>query len=321
MNAATRIKCPIVYGCANDPMIQGMDCDDMLDYVFSLGINTFDTAEIYGHSEAVLGKWLKKQKREDIVILTKGCHPHKCDRVTPDDLCHDIMKSLGRLGTDYIDLYALHRDNLSIEVGPIVEVLHEFCEKGYIREIGVSNWSHERIAEANEYAGRHGLRPFTFSSPNYGLIEQVSDPWGGGAGALSISGRENEAARKWYQDNQMTVFSFSSLGRGFLSGKIKSDFSKEEVAGILDVYAMKGYYSEDNMKRLARVEQKAKEYNCSVSEIAIAWLLNQDAFPVYPIISTTRKENLQKLMGALKIKLSKEEVDWMYNISAGNSDT
>ena len=113
----------------------------------------------------------------------------------------------------------------------------------------------------------------------------------------------------------MAVFSFSSLGRGFLSGKIKSDFSKEEVAGILDVYAMKGYYSEDNMKRLARVEQKAKEYNCSVSEIAIAWLLNQNAFPVYPIISTTRKANLQKLMGALKIKLSKEEVDRLHNIS------
>ncbi len=307
----TKIKCPIVYGCANTPMIQGMDCDDMLDYVYSLGINTFDTAEVYGCSETVLGKWLKRQKREEIVVLTKGCHPSEYNRVTPKDLRHDIMQSLERLNTEYIDLYALHRDDLSVEVGPIVEVLHEFYEKGYIREIGVSNWSHERIAEANEYARIHGLRPFAFSSLNYGLIEQVNDPWGGGAGAISISGRENEDVRKWYQENHMAVFSFSSLGRGFLSGKIKSCYSKEEVANILDVYAMKGYYSEDNMKRLARVEEKAEEYNCSVSEMAIAWLLNQTAFQVYPIISTTRKENVQRIMGALRIELSNDEIEWM----------
>ena len=200
---------------------------------------------------------------------------------------------------------------MNVEVGPIMEVLHEFCEKGAIREIGVSNWSHQRMAEANEYAKAHGLHTFSFSSPNYGLIEQVNDPWGGSAGALSISGKENEEARKWYQEQKMAAFSFSSLGRGFLSGKVKSSFSREEVAEVLDVYAMKGYYSEENMKRLARVEVKAAEYNCSVSEVALAWLLNQTEFPVYPIVSTTRKENLQKLIGALKIRLDSEELGWL----------
>lgn len=311
MYTEAKIKCPIVYGCASEPMIQGKDCSDMLDYVYSHGINTFDTAENYGRSEEVLGKWLKNQKREDIVILTKGCHPYERDRVTPQDLRHDAMQSLERLQTDYIDLYALHRDDLNVEVGPIMEVLHELCEKGYIREIGVSNWSHKRIAEANEYARIHGLHPFSFSSPNYGLIDQVNDPWGGSAGALSISGDENVDARKWYQENSMSVFSFSSLGRGFLSGKVKSSFSRDEVAAVLDVFAMKGYYSEDNMKRLARVEEKAKEYGCSVSEMAIAWLLNQEDFPVYPILGTTKKENIQRNLGALKIKLSKDEVEWL----------
>lgn len=311
MYTEAKIRCPIVYGCASEPMIQGKNCNEMLDYVYSLGINTFDTAENYGRSEEVLGNWLKTQKRNEIVILTKGCHPYERDRVTPQDLRHDAMQSLERLQTDYIDLYALHRDDLSVEVGPIMEVLHELCEKGYIREIGVSNWSHKRIAEANEYAKRHGLHTFSFSSPNYGLIDQVNDPWGGSAGALSISGKENADARKWYQENYMTVFSFSSLGRGFLSGKVKSSFTREEVAAVLDVFAMKGYYSEDNMKRLARVEEKTKEYGCSVSEIAIAWLLSQEEFPVYPILGTTRKENIQKNLGALKIKLSKEEVEWL----------
>lgn len=311
MYTEVKMKCPIVYGCANDPMIQGKDYSDMLDYVYSCGINTFDTAENYGQSEIVLGRWLKNQKREDIVILTKGCHPYERDRVTPQDLRQDAMQSLEQLQTDYIDLYALHRDDLNVEVGPIMETLNELCEKGYIREIGVSNWNHKRIAEANEYAQIHGLRQFTFSSPNYGLIDQVNDPWGGSAGALSISGKENAEARKWYAENNMTVFSFSSLGRGFLSGKVKSTYTREEVAAVLDVFAMKGYYSEDNMKRLARVEEMAEKYGCSVSEMAIAWLINQKAFSVYPILSTTRKENIQKNLGALAIKLSKEEIEWM----------
>lgn len=305
------MKCPIVYGCANDPMIQGLDYSDMLDYVYSLGINTFDTAENYGKSEIVLGKWLQNKNREDIVILTKGCHPYGRDRVTPEDLRQDAMQSLEQLQTDYIDLYALHRDDLSVEVGPIMETLHELCEKGYIREIGASNWSHKRMAEANEYAKKHGLCTFTFSSPNYGLIDQVNDPWGGSAGALSISGKENEEARKWYEENNMAAFSFSSLGRGMLSGRVKSNFTRDEVAAVLDEFAMKGYYSEDNMRRLARVEEKAKEYGCGVSEMAIAWLINQDEFPVYPILSSTKKENLKKNLGALKIKLSKEEIEWM----------
>lgn len=305
------IKCPIVYGCANEPMIKGMDFSDMLDYVHSLGINTFDTAENYGKSEEVLGKWLKNHKREDFVILTKGCHPREHDRVTPGDLRLDAMQSLEHLQTDYIDLYALHRDDLNVEVGPIMETLNELCEKGYIREIGVSNWSHRRIAQANDYALKHGLRTFSFSSPNYGLIDQVNDPWGGSAGALSISGKENEDARKWYSENNMAVFSFSSLGRGFLSGKVKSSFTREETAAVLDVFAMKGYYSEENMKRLARAEEKAAEYGCSVSEIAIAWLLNQDDFPVYPILGTTRKENIRQNLKALKIRLSKDELNWL----------
>ena len=304
------MKSRLIYGCASEPMINGVDCSDMLDYVYSCGINMFDTAENYGRSEEVLGKWLKNKNREDIVILTKGCHPYERDRVTPEDLKHDALQSLEHLQTDYIDYYALHRDDLNVEVGPLMEVLNELCEKGFIREIGVSNWSHRRIAEANEYARARGLKTFTFSSPNYGIIDQVNDPWGGSAGALSISGKENEDARKWYKENNLTVFSYSSLGRGFLSGKVKSTDSKEEVAAILDSFAMKGYYSEDNMKRLARVEQKAKEYGCSVSEMALAWLLNQELI-VYPILSTTRKENIKKNLGALQIKLSSEDLRWM----------
>lgn len=305
-----KIKCPIIFGCASDPMLAGEDSSELLDYVFSMGINAFDTAENYGRSEEVLGKWLKKQKREDIVILTKGCHPYENDRVTPEDLRHDLLQSLERLQTDYIDLYALHRDDLNVEVGPIMEVLNEFYEKGCIREIGVSNWSHARMAEANAYAEKHRLKKISFSSPNYGILDMVDDPWGGSAGGLSISGKENVDARKWYQNNDMPVFAYSSLGRGFFSGRIKSTDTKEQVASVLDRFAMKGFYSEDNLKRLGRVEAKAKEYGCTISQMALAWLLNQE-LTVYPILSTTRAENIKRNLEAIDIKLSKDELKWM----------
>ena len=98
-------------------MIQGEDADELLDEVYAQGITTFDTAENYGLSEASLGHWLKNRgNREKVVIISKGCHPYDGrDRVTPEDLKHDIEQSFERLGTDYIDIYLMHRDDLKVE--------------------------------------------------------------------------------------------------------------------------------------------------------------------------------------------------------------
>jgi len=146
---------------------------DLLDAVVELGCTTFDTAHGYGNgdSERVLGQWLQERGlREKIVILDKGAH-HNQDRkrVTPFDITAHIYDSLARLKTDYIDLYLLHRDNPAVPVGPIVEVLNEHKQAGRINAFGGSNWTHERIQEANAYAESHGLTSFIASSPNYSL--------------------------------------------------------------------------------------------------------------------------------------------------------
>ena len=157
-------------------MLKGQDCTELLDYVASCGITTFDTAENYGQSEQVLGSWLKNKNREDYVILTKGCHPYDRDRVTPEDLLHDVYQSLERLQTDYIDIYVLHRDNLHVEVGPLVEVLNELYQKGIIKEFGGSNWTIQRIIKANQYAQSKGLKKMSISSPDFSVANQVCDP-------------------------------------------------------------------------------------------------------------------------------------------------
>ena len=96
----------IIFGCAIPVMIQGEDADELLDEVYAQGITTFDTAENYGLSEVLSGTLAQKpwETVEKVVIISKGCHPYDGrDRVTPEDLKHDIEQSFERLGTDSVD--------------------------------------------------------------------------------------------------------------------------------------------------------------------------------------------------------------------------
>lgn len=301
----------IVFGCAIPPMIQGENVDDLLDAMYAQGINAFDTAENYGLSEVSLGNWIKnRNNREDVVIISKGCHPYDGkDRVTPKELRHDIEQSFERLGTDYIDIYMLHRDDTKVSPGTVVEILNEYHKAGKIGAFGGSNWSHERIAEANTYAKEHGLVPFTVSSPNFGICNQVDDPWGGGGGCVTISGPENRGAREWYKENHIPVFAYSSLGRGMFSGKVKSD-DMEGARKLLDPNAAKGYCYPENFERLARVEELARRKNCTVPQIALAWILNQE-LDVFALVSASSAERMENNVKALDISLTQEEISWL----------
>ncbi|HZJ83703.1 MAG TPA: aldo/keto reductase [Clostridia bacterium] len=283
----------------------------MLDVAFELGCNTLDTAHGYGggDGERVMGRWMEARgNREKVVILTKGAH-HNADRkrVTPYDITADLHDSLARLKTDYIDIYVLHRDDPSLPVGPIVEILNEHHKAGKIKAFGGSNWHHTRIQEANEYAKEHGLIPFTASSPNYSLAEQVADPWG--PGCVAIGGPKEEEARKWYLDTQMPIFSYSSLGRGFFSGRIsRSNF--DETKKTLDRASLTAYCHDQNFDRLDRVEILAKEKGLSVAQIAMAFLMSQPLY-VFPIVGVVNSKELEENIVAAKTELSQEELAWI----------
>lgn len=208
----------LVLGCAD------LKDTALLDAALDAGVNTFDTAHVYGGSEALLGRWLKGRDLSRLVIETKGCHPGPLhpDRVTPACLRKDVETSLRRLGVDCIDLFLLHRDSRRAEVGEIVETLNDLRKQGKLRAFGGSNWTAERIQEANDYAAAHGLAPFTVSSPHFGLACQIGDPWGGGAGCVTLTGKGQEKERVWYRESGTAVLAFSSLARGLLSGKISS---------------------------------------------------------------------------------------------------
>lgn len=289
------------------------DATALLDEVLALGINTLDTARVYGDgkTEGVLGQYMEaKKNRADIVLLTKGAHPDFdtwANRVTKTDILFDIDFSLNQLRTSYADIYLLHRDDPSIHVGEIMEAMQEIIESKKAKVVGVSNWTIPRIEEANAYAKSHGLTPFTVSSPNFGLAEQLTDIWG--AGCVTLSGPENKENRAWYEANQMPVIAYSSLGRGMFTGKVKS-YEPERISEFLDQISVDAYGGPDNFKRLARCEELAEKKNVTVAQIAMSWLLHQK-LNTFAVVSTTKSKRMESNIASLDIHLTESEIAYL----------
>ncbi len=275
------------------------------DAVYELGINAFDTARAYD-SEDTFGLWMKERgNREDIVLLSKGGHPDgDKQRITPEDIDADLKESLKQLQTDYLDIYLLHRDNPALPVGPIVEKLNEHHAAGRMKIFGGSNWTHQRLEEANEYAYAHNLVPMSVSSPNFSLAEQVQNPFA--PGCVTIAGHKNEDAQKWYIANQMPVLAYSSLARGFFSGRITREMFEKHPEDI-DQFCRIGYCCEENFVRLDRCKEIADEKGCTIPQIAMAYVLDSP-LNAYPVIGAANRAELESSLGALKVKLTPQEV-------------
>lgn len=275
------------------------------DAAYELGINAFDTARAYD-SEDTFGLWMKERgNREDIVLLSKGGHPDgDKQRITPEDIDADLKESLKQLQTDYLDIYLLHRDNPVLPVGPIVEKLNEHHAAGRMKIFGGSNWTHQRLEEANEYAYAHNLVPMSVSSPNFSLAEQVQNPFA--PGCVTIAGHKNEDAQKWYIANQMPVLAYSSLARGFFSGRITREMFEKHPEDI-DQFCRIGYCCEENFVRLDRCKEIADEKGCTIPQVAMAYVLDSP-LNAYPVIGAANRAELESSLGALKVKLTPQEV-------------
>ncbi|MBW5447550.1 aldo/keto reductase [Cohnella sp. CFH 77786] len=280
--------------------------DDM-DYIHAMfgafleaGGNTFDTAHQYGGCEQKIGRWLEETgKRAEVVIMTKGAHPNDPEpgnRVAPKFIHRDVQESLERLRTSYVDLYALHRDDPSVEVGPIIEALNEHVEAGRIHAIGASNWSHERIQAANDYAKAHGLVGFTFSSPNLSLAKCRVPRWPG-----SISAGQDMIA--WHRANGLPLLSWSSQAGGFFSGRYSPDnLQDEEMVNV--------YYTPENWERYRRATELAQSKGASAIQIALAYVLHQ-TFPTAALIGPETLPELQSSIRGMSYELTESEINWL----------
>ncbi|MFX3633158.1 MAG: aldo/keto reductase [Candidatus Pristimantibacillus sp.] len=271
-----------------------------LDAFLAIGGNSIDSAHIYcgGESEEVIGRYMKERgSREQWVILTKGAHHDKDGpRVSREAIRSDLTRSLERLQSDYIDMYALHRDNPAVPAGEVIEALNEHIVSGAVRTIGVSNWSWQRIQEANDYAAAHGLIGFSFSSPNFSLAKANEPFWAG-----CVSADDETCA--WHESNQIPLFSWSSQARGFFTGRFSPEI--RDNADLVRVF-----YSDDNWERLERAKQLAERKNVTAIQIALAYVLNQP-FPTCALIGAQSLEELRSCDEGSLIQLTREELDWL----------
>jgi predicted dehydrogenase/aryl-alcohol dehydrogenase-like predicted oxidoreductase len=269
----------------------------MFDDYFERGGNCFDTAWIYGggSQERLLGHWVKNRDvRDKVVIIAKGAHTPHCD---PQSLTRELIESLERLQIDCADIYLMHRDNPDIPVGEFVDVLNEHKQAGRIRVFGGSNWALERVDAANEYAESKGLTGFAAVSNNLSLARMIEPPW---PGCLASSDSES---RDWFSRTGVSLFAWSSQGRGFFTGRAHPDDHS-------DPGLVRCWYSEDNFQRLARAEELAQKKGVLPINIALAYVLCQP-FPTFALIGPRTLAETRTSFESLGVELTPEELRWL----------
>lgn len=268
----------------------------VFDYFVEQDGNCFDTARHYGDAELVFGEWMRQRGlRDETVVITKGAHTPNCN---PDAVTEQLYESLDRLQTDFIDIYFLHRDNLEIPVGEFVDVLNEHHQAGRIGVFGGSNWSLERVDEANEYASQNDLVGFSVLSNHMSLARMVEAPWDG---CLAASDAESRA---WLAERQMPLFPWSAQARGFfVDGRAGTD-------KLDDPELVRCWYSDDNFERLSRVREIADRLGVETISVALAYLLNQPT-PVFPLVGPISVDEAQSSLAAMDFELSDDDVKWL----------
>ncbi|MEO6843538.1 MAG: aldo/keto reductase, partial [Ginsengibacter sp.] len=265
--------------------------------------NFVDTADGYsrwvagnhgGESETIIGNWMKKRgNRKDIIIATKvGADMGNSKKGLKANYIKAAAEaSLERLQTDYIDLYQSHHDDLDTPVSETMTAFNELITEGKVRYIGASNLSAERIKESNDFARKNNLQPYISLQPLYNLYSREKF--------------ENEYL-KLVNDEGLAVLPYYSLASGFLTGKYRSEKDLDKSQRGHGV--KKKYFNERGFKILTAMDKIAAEQKVELSEIAIAWLLDKP-FITSAIASATKEKQLDELIHATNLKLSKQQVN------------
>lgn len=282
----------------------------LLDAVFDMGCTIIDTAQSYagGYSERFIGEWMQTRgNREQVFILSKCCHPTiDRTRVSTFDITADLHDSLARLRTDYIDLYLMHRDDTAVPVSVLVDTMNDHLQAGKILAYGGSNWTIARIKEANAYAAANGLVGFAASSPQFSLGVPTKPPW---PGCETVSGSAETTGRAWYAEQQMPLFTWSSLASGFFSGRFNRE-SQGPFDFWLDQVCYEAYFSDDNFDRLDRARQMADEKGLSLPQLALAYVLSQPQ-PIFAVVGHRSAEEFAMNLEAVACQLSVAELQWL----------
>ncbi len=275
--------------------------EELMGAWLEAGGNVVDCAHEYGggSSERAVGAWLAAHgRRDEVVFVSKGCHPYDGRRrVTPHDLTADLKESVARLRTTYVDLYLLHRDDPGVPVRPVLSALSEHRRAGRIGAYGASNWSTDRLDQALEASHSDDIDGFAASSPHLSLAVQAHPPYPGAVSAC------DPGSRSWYRRRQLPVFAWSAQAGGFFVDPPRA------------VGAAGHYVGAGNTERRRRAGALASSKGCEANHVALAWVLHQP-FPTFATIGPRTADELRSSLRALDVDLTEEEVRWL-NLEAG----
>jgi aryl-alcohol dehydrogenase (NADP+) len=263
------------------------------------GINFFDTADMYsdGASETVLGNALRKFSipREQVVVATKVFNPMGPSAnergLSRKHIKHAVEASLKRLQLDYIDLYQIHRLDLTTPFEEILEALDALVRAGKVLYIGASSMYAWQFAKLLQTSDRNGLARFATMQNHWNLVYR----------------EEEREMNPLCRSEGVGIIPWSPLARGFLAGnRTKQDFGETSRAKI-DDFAHKLYYQESDFTVVDRVAAIANKRGVPNAQVALAWLLHQPGLTA-PIIGASKPHHLDDAIAALSLKLDSEEL-------------
>ncbi|KQS46339.1 MAG: aldo/keto reductase [Flavobacterium sp.] len=282
---------------------------EILNGFTEAGFNFIDTADVYsrwapgntgGESERIIGKWLKEKKnRHNIVLTTKVGSDMGDGRkgLKKQYILKAVEDSLQRLGTDYLDLYQTHFDDVETPVEETLEAYAQLQKDGKIRWIGTSNMSPERILASLEASAAKGLPRYETLQPHYNLYAR-------------------EKYETQYEslalENGLGVITYFSLESGFLTGKYrtKDDLGKSPRGGDMDKY-----FDERGLKILAALDEISNQYKATPAAVSLAWLIQRPSVTA-PIVSATSKSQLESIILAPELNLDADAIRLLDKASA-----
>ena len=270
--------------------VSNRQAEACVEKAFDVGINFIDTANVYGGggAEEFLGEVLARRPRDSYVLATKLYFPVNGDRgLSREQVFKQIDLSLGRLRTDYVDLYQCHRYDQETPLEETMEALTEVVRQGKARYLGFSEWTADQIRAA--LALVPGVEKFVSSQPQYSLLYRVPE-------------REVIPLCK---DNGISQIVWSPLAQGALTGKYKP--GQEPAAGTRAAsqqmgWAMDSYRDDEVLERVQRLVPIAEGLGVTMAQLALAWVLREDNVAA-AIVGASRPEQVEENAGASGISL------------------
>lgn len=276
----------------------------IIDCALDRGVNFLDTANVYarGRSEEIVGKALQRNGKRGQIVLATKVHGRMDDSdvlAGGNNRRHIIAEceaSLRRLQTDYIDLYQIHRPSSSVPIDETLRALDDLIRAGKVRYIGTSTFPAWQIMESLWIARELGLNRFVTEQPPYHLLDR---------------GIERELV-PMAQTYGLAILPWSPLARGFLTGRYRRGGDipgdsrvSRDMTGIF-AERTRRHFSEMAFTVLDTIEALAKEKNCTISQVALAWCASQPGI-TSPIIGPRTMGHLEDHLGALDVTLSAED--------------